>query len=53
MLLKDAFHAVALRGGSTFQEEDAEYRHITPPSGITAVEFPIRNATSSSGSSHG
>jgi len=43
-----------LKGGSTFQEEDAEYQHITTAVRYyTAVEFPIKKRNVFFGSSHG
>lgn len=42
------------KGGSTFQEEDAEYQHITTAVRYyTAVEFPIKKREIFFGSSHG
>lgn len=42
-MLHKGLSTLKLKGGSTFQEEDAEYQHITTAVRYyTAVEFPIK-----------
>lgn len=48
-MLDKGLRALRLKEGSTFQEEDAEYQHITTAVRYyTAVEFPIKNPTAKS-----
>lgn len=53
-MLHKGLSTLKLKGGSTFQEEDAEYQHITTAVRYyTAVEFPIKKRDVFFGSSHG
>ena len=53
-MLHKGLSTLKLKGGSTFQEEDAEYQHITTAVRYyTAVEFPIKKREIFFGSSHG
>lgn len=52
--LHKGLSALKLKGGSTFQEEDAPYQHITTAVRYyTAVEFPVKKREVFAGGSHG